>query len=109
PMPPLALKPSTAHCVARMPLSPGAAAMPERGARMPMRRGLFCAIAGANTPLETDAAPSAAADASSLRREIVMTPSHEARSLRAVRYRSDLPHDISDACQQQAADRFLRS
>ena len=39
-MPPWALKRSTAHCVARMPLTPGAAAMPERGARMPIAQRL---------------------------------------------------------------------
>src|SRR5262245_25082296 len=72
-MPSLALKPSTAHCVARMPLRPGAAAIPARGARMPIRSGLFCAIAGANTPPDTDTAPTAAADASSFRREIAMS------------------------------------
>src|SRR5579884_2497685 len=58
-----------------MPLSPGAAAMPERGARIPMRSGLFCAMAGAEMPADTDAAPSAAADARSLRREMtIVTP-----------------------------------
>ena len=51
---------------------PGAAAMPERGARMPMRSGLFCAIAGAKMPAEAETAQSAAADARSLRREIAM-------------------------------------
>jgi hypothetical protein len=71
-MPPWALKRSTAHCVARMPFSPGAAAMPERGARMPMRSGLACAIAGALTP-ETESAPTAAADFNRLRRERAMT------------------------------------
>src|SRR5262245_49068200 len=46
--------------------------MPERGARMPIRSGLFCAIAGANTP---DAA-TADADATNLRRDsaIVVLP-----------------------------------
>src|SRR5215472_19134333 len=68
-MPAWALKRSTAHCVARMPFSPGAAAMPERGARRPMRTGLFCAIAGAKTSPATESAPAAAADFSSVRRE----------------------------------------
>src|SRR5262249_40286220 len=46
--------------------------MPERGARMPIRSGLFCAIAGANTP---DAA-TADAHATNLRRDsaIVVLP-----------------------------------
>jgi len=52
-MPPSALKRSTAHCVARMPFSPGAAAMPERGARMPIRSGFACAMAGAGNSLAT--------------------------------------------------------
>src|SRR5262249_6350260 len=49
-----------------------AAAMPERGARMPIRSGLFCAIAGANTPN----AATADADATNLRRDsaIVVLP-----------------------------------
>src|SRR5215470_4571284 len=72
PIPSLALYLSTAHCVARMPFSPGAAAIPERGARMPMRSGLLCAIAGAKMPAEAETAPSAAADARSLRREIAI-------------------------------------
>jgi hypothetical protein len=55
-----------------MPFSPGAAAIPERGAKMPMRSGLFCAIAGAKMPAEAETAQSAAADARSLRREIAM-------------------------------------
>ena len=49
-MPPAALKRSTAHCVARRPLSPALAAMPERGARMPILTGLAWAMAGAKTP-----------------------------------------------------------
>src|SRR5581483_6499945 len=69
PMPPLALKRSTAHCAARMPFSPGAAAMPERGARIPIRSGLFWAIAGANTAPEADSAPATAADFRSVRRD----------------------------------------
>src|SRR6516164_6404009 len=48
-----------------MPLRPGPAAMPERGARMPIRSGLLCAIAGAKTP----EAETAAADARNPRRE----------------------------------------
>src|SRR5262245_3776904 len=68
-MPPAALKRSAAHCVARMPFSPGAAAIPERGAKMPMRTGLFCAIAGATTSPEAANAPAAAADLSKLRRD----------------------------------------
>src|SRR5262245_41885011 len=46
--------------------------MPERGARMPTRNGLLCAMAGPNTRPDIDKAPTAAADASSLRREIAM-------------------------------------
>ena len=37
-----------------------------------MRTGLFCAIAGAKMPAEAETAPSAAADARSLRREIAI-------------------------------------
>src|SRR5262245_258698 len=46
--------------------------MPERGARMPTRNGLFCAIAGPKTRPDADKAPMAAAETSSLRREITM-------------------------------------
>src|SRR5262245_20453102 len=46
--------------------------MPERGARMPTRNGLLCAMAGPNTWPDVDKAPTAATDASSLRREIAM-------------------------------------
>src|SRR4029079_3190524 len=42
--------------------------MPERGARMPTRNGLFCAMAGLNTRPDADTTPTAAADASRLRR-----------------------------------------
>jgi len=68
-MPPAALNRSAAHWVARMPFSPGAAAMPERGARIPMRTGLFCAIAGATASPDAANAPAAAADLSRLRRD----------------------------------------
>src|SRR5215470_1528364 len=68
-MPPAALNRSVAHWVARMPFSPGAAAIPERGARMPMRTGLFCAIAGATTSPDAANTPTAAADLSRLRRD----------------------------------------
>jgi hypothetical protein len=54
-----------------MPFSPGAAAMPERGARIPILSGLFCAMAGAKT-LDIDSAPTAAADFKSLRRDKAM-------------------------------------
>src|SRR3984893_5804804 len=74
-MPPFALKRSAAHCAARMPFSPGAAAMPERGARMPMRTGLFWAMAGANVAPEAANAPEAAADLSKLRRDTDMSSS----------------------------------
>jgi hypothetical protein len=49
-MPPLALNFSTAHSVARSPLTPALAAIPERGARMPILTGPDCAMAGATTP-----------------------------------------------------------
>jgi len=71
-IPPSALKRSTAHCVARIPFSPGAAAMPDRGARMPTRTGFACAIAGLTTLPETASAPSAAADFNTVRREAAM-------------------------------------
>src|SRR3954447_2417280 len=58
-----------------MPLRPGAAAMPERGARMPTRSGLFCAMAGLNTRPDADTTPTAAADASRLRRVTGMVSS----------------------------------
>jgi hypothetical protein len=74
-MPPAALKRSAAHCAARMPFSPGAAAIPERGARMPMRTGLFWAMAGANVAPEAANAPEAAADLSKLRRDTDMSSS----------------------------------
>src|SRR5207248_2741076 len=45
--------------------------MPERGARMPTRSGLFCAGAGANTPPDAKV-PMAATEPSNLRREIAM-------------------------------------
>src|SRR5947209_5785317 len=48
--------------------------MPERGARMPTRSGLFCASAGANTPPDAKV-PMAAAEPSNLRREIAMVSS----------------------------------
>jgi len=48
---------------------PGAAAIPERGAKIPMRTGLFCAIAGATTSPDAANAPAAAADLSRLRRD----------------------------------------
>ena len=41
---------------------PGLAAMPVRGARMPILTGLAWAMAGANTPGEVAAAPVAAID-----------------------------------------------
>src|SRR6185312_14342236 len=52
-----------------MPFSPGAAAMPERGARTPILIGVFCAIAGAKTPSVAAKAPIAAADFSTVRRD----------------------------------------
>src|SRR6476619_5152800 len=54
-----------------MPFSPGAAAMPERGARIPILSGLFCAMAGAKMP-DIDSAPAAATDFKSLRRDKAM-------------------------------------
>jgi hypothetical protein len=39
---------------------------------MPMRSGLFCAIAGAKMPAEAEAVPIAAADARNVRREIAI-------------------------------------
>ena len=71
-MPPWALKRSTAHSVARRPLMPGLAAMPVRGARMPILTGPAWAIAGANTPGDVAAAPVAAIDFKTLRRESFM-------------------------------------
>src|SRR5262245_3337430 len=76
--------------------------MPARGARIPIRNGLFCAIAGANTPPDTDTAPTAAADASSLRREIAMPSSLVCQSVLVI-----LDDDISLACHQQAMLRRL--
>src|SRR5262252_3593803 len=102
PIPSLALYLSAAHCVARMPFSPGAAAMPERGARMPMRSGLLCAIAGAKMPAVAEAAPSAAADARSLRREIAIEVLPCDPALRRWVIVVSLEDDISDACHQQA-------
>src|SRR6476646_9282464 len=49
--------------------------MPERGARMPTRNGLFCAMAGLNTRPDADTTPTAAADASRLRRVTGMVSS----------------------------------
>src|SRR5262249_42078301 len=74
-MPPLALNRSAAHCAARMPFSPGAAAIPDLGARIPMRTGLFCAIAGMRTPCAIANAPAAAADFRTVRREKAMVSS----------------------------------
>ena len=71
-MPPLALNFSTAHSVAFMPLMPGLAAIPVRGARMPILQGLAWAMAGANTVPEVAAAPVAAMDLSTVRRESFM-------------------------------------
>jgi hypothetical protein len=69
---------------------------------MPTRNGLFCAMAGPKTRPDVDKAPMAAADASSLRREIAMVflPGGPRR---ADRFMFVAPvNDISDACQQQA-------
>ena len=71
-MPPPALNFSTAHSVAFMPLMPGLAAIPVRGARMPILQGLAWAMAGANTDPEVAAAPVAAIDLSTVRRESFM-------------------------------------
>src|SRR3974390_3747972 len=51
-----------------MPFSPGLAAMPERGARMPIRTGLFWAMAGENISPAADSAPMTAVPCRSLRR-----------------------------------------
>src|ERR1700730_13766823 len=98
-MPPCALKRSTAHWVARIPFSPGAAAIPDRGARMPMRTGLFCAMAGPVIVI----ALAAAADCSSVRRETLIgfPPYCLVRGpLRRAFVSAD---DMSDACQQQGS------
>jgi len=41
--------PLVAHCTGRMPHSPAVPAAPDRGAMIPIRSGLFCAKAGANS------------------------------------------------------------
>src|SRR5215467_12677149 len=99
-MPPPALNFSTAHCVARSPLSPALAAIPERGARMPTRQGLAWAMAGANTPGAVAPAPAAANEVSRARREsfigrplICASVAPSAGGVGA--------HDISATCQQQ--------
>src|SRR5262245_27773790 len=71
--------------------------MPERGARMPTRNGLFCAMAGPKTRPDVDKAPMAAADASSLRRDIAMIflPGGPRGAV-------GLSFVTSNACQQQA-------
>ena len=51
---------------------PALAAMPERGARMPILTGLAWAMAGAKTPGEAAAAPVAAIDFRTVRRESFM-------------------------------------
>ena len=51
---------------------PALAAMPERGARMPILTGPACAMAGANTPPGSASALALAMDFNTLRREIVM-------------------------------------
>ena len=71
-MPPPALNFSTAHSVARRPLMPALAAMPERGARMPILTGPDWAMAGANTPCGSASALALAMDFNTVRREIVM-------------------------------------
>ena len=71
-MPPPALNFSTAHSVARSPLMPALAAMPVRGARMPILTGLAWAMAGANTPGGSASALALAMDFKTVRREIVM-------------------------------------
>src|SRR5215468_10278055 len=48
-MPPALFIRSVAHCTARMPHSPAVPAAPDRGAMMPILRGLSCASAGANS------------------------------------------------------------
>jgi len=48
-MPPSLFIRSVAHCTARMPHSPAVPAAPDRGAMIPIRSGLFCAKAGANS------------------------------------------------------------
>ena len=54
---------------------PGLAAMPVRGARMPILTGPAWAMAGANTPGDAAAAPVAAIDFKTLRRESFMDAS----------------------------------
>src|SRR5215813_13417034 len=99
-MPPWALNFSVAHWLARIPFSPGAAAMPERGARTPMRTGLFCAMAGAETSPDAASALAAAADLSSVRREMAMDV------LPATSHRGPflcLPRHVSDKQRLRAA------
>ena len=96
-MPPSALIFSIAHSVARIPLMPGLAARPVRGARTPIFSGLFCAIAGAKRPeAGVTSAPAAAADFNRLRRVMFMVSSRLFYSVRP----SFGSHDILRACQQ---------
>src|SRR6185295_20413401 len=98
-IPPDALNFSTAHSVALRPLMPGLAAMPVRGARMPSLQGLAWAMAGANTPGEVAAAPVAAIDFKTVRRDSFMGRFLARFDWRRLERR--LAHDISAACQQQ--------
>src|SRR5262249_57439863 len=82
--------------------APGAAGIRERGARMRMRTGLFCAIAGANTAPDADNAPTAAVVFRNVRRENAMEPSLRPPMRPVASSAGLLIYDISDACQRQA-------
>jgi len=66
---------------------PALAAMPERGARMPILTGPDWAMAGANTPCGSASALALAMDFNTVRREIVMACSLVVRLIRMPRER----------------------